>query len=185
MRNEFPKPVRRAALLRAQGTCEAMGLVYGLAPGSRCHAPLAKGVEFDHYPIRASDGGPGTLENCVVVCLTCHRHKTTTFDIPEAAKGKRIRDRRTGVVSARSSRSRGRRGFLTNRSSPFKRKMSGEVVPRVRDPETGLSAISCVAGDLSFCDEPFAEEDGELCFCLDPLSWRPFPVLGRVSENEI
>jgi hypothetical protein len=96
MRNEFPKSVRRAALLRARGTCEAMGLVYGLAPGSRCHAPLAKGVEFDHYPIRASDGGPATLENCVAVCLTCHRVKTRTFDIPEAAKGKRVRDRHTG-----------------------------------------------------------------------------------------
>jgi hypothetical protein len=128
MRNEFPKPVRRAALLRAQGTCEAVGLVYGLAPGSRCHAPLTKGVEFDHYPIRASDGGPGTLENCVAVCLTCHRHKTTTFDIPEAAKGKRARDRHTGVVSTRTDRRH--RGFSTNRSGPFKRKMNGEIVRR-------------------------------------------------------
>ncbi len=68
MRNEFPKSVRRAALLRARGICEAMGTVYGLTAATRCHAPLAKGVEFDHYPIRASDGGPATLENCVAGC---------------------------------------------------------------------------------------------------------------------
>ena len=87
MRHEFPKSVRRAALLRAQGTCEAIGKVYGLPQGTRCHAPLSKGVQFDHYPIRAADGGPGTLENCVAVCLTCHRHKTRTFDIPQVREG--------------------------------------------------------------------------------------------------
>jgi hypothetical protein len=44
MRNEFPKSVRRAALLRARGTCEAMGTVYGLTAATRCHAPLARAV---------------------------------------------------------------------------------------------------------------------------------------------
>ena len=133
MRNEFPKSVRRAALLRARGTCEAIGLVYGLTAATRCHAPLAKGVEFDHYPIRASDGGPATLENCVAVCLACHRVKTRTFDIPQVAKGKRVRDRHTGVVSGSSSNARARRGFLTNRSGPFKRKMNGQAVRRLPD----------------------------------------------------
>jgi 5-methylcytosine-specific restriction protein A len=102
--------------------------VYGLEPGQRCNAPLSKGVDFDHYPIRAADGGPGTLENCLAICLTCHRHKTRTFDIPNAAKGKRVSDRHTGVVSHRKSSSG--RGFLTNRSGPFKVKLNGEIVRR-------------------------------------------------------
>ena len=127
-REEFSKPVRREALRRSNGYCEAIGVVYGLKSGERCNTSLSKGVEFDHYPIRAADGGPGTLENCVAVCLACHRHKTTTFDIPNAAKGKRVSDRHTGVVSRR--RKAGGRGFLTNRSGPYKIKLNGEVVRR-------------------------------------------------------
>ena len=127
-RQEFSKPVRRDALHRSDGRCEAVGKVYGLRPGQRCNAPLSKGVDFDHYPIRAADGGPGSLENCVAVCLVCHRHKTRTFDIPNAAKGKRVSDRHSGVVSRRQHP--GRRGFLTNRNGPFRVKLNGEIVRR-------------------------------------------------------
>jgi hypothetical protein len=127
-RAEFSKPVRREALRRSNGRCEAVGVVYGLKTSERCNAPLSRGVEFDHYPIRAADGGPGTIENCVAVCLVCHRHKTRTFDIPNAAKGKRVNDRHTGVVSPRHHS--GGTGFLTNRSGPYKIKLNGEVVRR-------------------------------------------------------
>lgn len=126
-RAEFSKPVKRAALLRSGGHCEAMGKVYGLPQSQRCNTPLSKGVEFDHYPIRAADGGPATLDNCAAICPTCHRHKTRTFDIPQAAKGKRVRDRHDGVVRRRPA---SQRGFATNRSGPFKRKLDGTVVPR-------------------------------------------------------
>ena len=34
-------------------------------------------------------------------------------------------------------------------------------------------------------DEPFAEDDGELGFRLEPLARRSFPFLGRVVEDEI
>ena len=125
-RQEFSKSVRREALERSAGRCEAIGKVYGLNTGQRCNAPLSKGVNFDHYPIRAADGGPGTLENCAAVCLLCHRHKTRTFDIPEAAKGKRISDRHTGIYRHSS----GRRSFLTNRNGPFKLRLNGEIVRR-------------------------------------------------------
>ena len=54
-RYEFSKATKRQALQRSAGLCEAVGAVYGLKPAERCNAPLAKGVEFDHYPAPATD----------------------------------------------------------------------------------------------------------------------------------
>lgn len=121
-RSEFSLPVKRQAIERSGGYCEAIGGVYGLEPGVRCNAPLVRGVEFDHYPIRAADGGAGTLDNCVAACRVCHRHKTRTFDMPMIAKRKRIVDRNAGIRKTGS--------FLTNRMGPMKRKMNGATVPR-------------------------------------------------------
>lgn len=43
-----------------------------------------------------------------------------------------------------------------------------------------------VLGPVSFIrSEAFFEENGELVFRLDPFARRPFPVLGRVAENQI
>lgn len=106
-RAEFGKPVKRAAMHRSGGLCEAVGTVYGLEPGKRCNSPLSHGVEFDHYPVRAADGGEATLENCAAVCPTCHRFKTTKFDTPMAAKGKRISDKHQGIRPMPSMRSAG------------------------------------------------------------------------------
>jgi 5-methylcytosine-specific restriction protein A len=122
-RTEFPISVRRQAIERSGHFCEAIGGVYGLEPGVRCNIPLTKGVEFDHYPIRAADGGAGTLENCLAVCRVCHRHKTRTFDLPMIAKRKRIIEKTTGVRKAGTA-------FSTNRLGPLKRRMNGETVPR-------------------------------------------------------
>lgn len=96
-RYEFPKQVKRDAIKRAAGLCEATGEVYGLEPGLRCNWTLAQGVEFDHYPLPATDEGSDALDNCVAVCPSCHRHKTRTYDTPMQAKGKRIRDKAAGV----------------------------------------------------------------------------------------
>lgn len=96
-RHEFSKPTRRDALRRSGGLCEATGPVYGLAPGQRCNAPLSHGVEFDHYPVPATDPGSDTLDNCVACCKTCHRHKTSTYDVPMQAKGKRVSDKHNGI----------------------------------------------------------------------------------------
>ena len=49
----------------------------------------------------------------------------------------------------------------------------------------GLSGILCVRLISSLCDEPFAEDDGELGLGLEPFTRRPLPLLGRVVENEI
>ena len=43
----------------------------------------------------------------------------------------------------------------------------------------------CARAVLSDIDEPFAEDDGELCFDLEPFPRRTFPRLGRMIENEI
>jgi len=105
-RSEFGGKVRREARSRSGGFCEAVGAVYGWQPGQRCNVPLVK-VEFDHYPIRAADGGEATLENCVAVCPRCHKWKTTHFDIPQAAKGKRVSDRNLGIRPPSQMRSTG------------------------------------------------------------------------------
>ena len=43
----------------------------------------------------------------------------------------------------------------------------------------------CARAVLSDIDEPFAEDDGELCFGLEPFPRRTFPRLGRMIESEI
>lgn len=123
MRYEFKKPVLREAKARSGGFCEAVGEVYGLPAGQRCNAPLSHGVEFDHYPSPATDPGSDTLENCVACCKSCHRFKTSHYDVPMQAKGRRIRDKSNGIRKPTSS-------FATNRNGRFKKKMNGEVVLR-------------------------------------------------------
>lgn len=106
-RLEFGKPVKREALRRSGGLCEGVGPVYGLAAGQRCNAPLSHGVEFDHYPLRAADGGGNGLDNCVAACPTCHSFKTANFDTPMAAKGKRVSDKHLGIRKPSSFQSQG------------------------------------------------------------------------------
>lgn len=96
-RYEFSKDTKRQALKRSGGLCEATGDRYGLDDGHRCNFPLAQGVEFDHYPLPATDPGSDTLENCVACCRLCHGIKTRTYDVPMQAKGKRVRDKHMGI----------------------------------------------------------------------------------------
>jgi hypothetical protein len=107
MRHEFSRQTKREALRRSGGLCEAVGEVYGLDPSARCNGPLSHGVEFDHYPLPAGDKGSDTIGNCVAVCLTCHRWKTSHYDIPVLAKGKRISDRHLGITVKSKWGSRG------------------------------------------------------------------------------
>ena len=99
MRYEFSKPTKREALKRSGGLCEAIGERYGLGPGQRCNAPLAYGVEFDHYPVPATEKDSDGIENCVAACRKCHAYKTRTFDIPVQAKTKRVFDKRNGITA--------------------------------------------------------------------------------------
>lgn len=106
-RYEFSKQTKREALRRSEGRCEAVGEVYGLEAGKRCNAPLSHGVEFDHYPLPATGKGSDTIENCVSACKTCHRFKTSSFDVPMQAKSKRVSDKHLGIRPAPSFQSRG------------------------------------------------------------------------------
>lgn len=101
-RYEFPQKVKRAALARSEGRCEARGAVYGLEGGDvRCVAFIGPGnVEYDHWPLPATDEGSGVLENCVACCPRCHHFKSANYDTPMQAKGKRIR-RANGPVEDR------------------------------------------------------------------------------------
>ena len=59
-------------------------------------------------------------------------------------------------------------------------KVCGQVQSCVRECQK-----ICARAVLSDIDEPFPEDDGELCFCLEPFTRRSFPRLGRVTEDEI
>lgn len=121
-RAEFTKPVKRAALKRSGGLCEAIGAMYGIDFGRRCNAPLSYGVEFDHVVLEANSHD-NSLENCAAVCIKCHKFKSTKHDTPMAAKTVRQQDNHTGVGKRRSS-------FPCGRDSKFKMKIGGRVVLR-------------------------------------------------------
>ncbi|MDH5798497.1 MAG: HNH endonuclease [Paracoccaceae bacterium] len=94
-RREFSKQTKRDALKRADRLCEASGPRYGLPESQRCNAPLAYGVEFDHWcPDWFSKDNE--LENCAAVCPTCHK-VATKKDQKDIAKAKRIDDKHLGI----------------------------------------------------------------------------------------
>lgn len=109
-RLEFSKEVRICALRRSKGRCEAKGASYGFRRGVRCNADLGYGVEYDHFPIRAADGGLPDLDNCVAACVKCHRWKTAKIDLPQIAKSKRLFDRKWNLRPPASPPLRGPRG---------------------------------------------------------------------------
>lgn len=93
MRHEFPAAVKRAALARADGHCEAVGERYGFPEGVRCAVPVFEGhVNYEHYPRPAHDPDPETitLANCTAICPGCNRYANNKFDTPREAKMKRI-----------------------------------------------------------------------------------------------
>ena len=78
-RREFSRAVMAAAAERAKGHCE------------QCTRKLLSGdFHFDHV-IPDALGGEPTLENCAVLCRSCHAAKTTKGDVPRIAKMKRQR----------------------------------------------------------------------------------------------
>jgi 5-methylcytosine-specific restriction protein A len=101
-RTEFTKPTKRLANIRADGKCEAVGPWYGLPVGTRCNAPLGKGRQHDHINLEANSHD-NSLENCAVVCIRCHAHKTARIDIPRAAKTLRMQDNHNGVTKPKQT----------------------------------------------------------------------------------
>ena len=85
-RAEFPRNVKEQALERCGGRCECgcMLMIQG--------TPI-----YDHFPVAAALGGPGTLANCRVLDPKCNKLITSKTDIPAIAKTHRIRDKRIGL----------------------------------------------------------------------------------------
>lgn len=95
-RREFSITVRKLAAKRANGRCEGCGV--GLPVG---------GFHYDHDTPDGLGGEP-TLENCRVLCLTCHRIKTHEQDNPRMQKADRQRKSvALGIRSAPTMQSRG------------------------------------------------------------------------------
>lgn len=95
-RSEFTKKTKREALKRSGFLCEAVGIMYGLGKDQRCNSELGNGIEYDHI-VRAADGGDNSLDNCATCCKQCHKTKTAKFDVPQAAKTKRMSDKKNGI----------------------------------------------------------------------------------------
>jgi hypothetical protein len=118
----FPKPVKRAALERSGGKCEAKGDLYGLPAQITCGASLAYGVEFDHAILWANSRD-SSLGHCVALFPSCHRYKTAKHDTPRAAKTVRQRDKHSGIRSEKAP-------MPGSRKSKWKRTMDGRTVER-------------------------------------------------------
>lgn len=113
MRREFSNKVKGLAALRAKGYCEC------------CTRKLLEGdFHYDHE-IPDALGGEPTLENCRVLCRSCHITKTRTEDVPRIAKANRNFRKSRGI--------RRRSSFSCSKASPFKKKLDGSVVLRARD----------------------------------------------------
>ncbi len=79
-RLEFSGPTKRKAFERAGGKCQ------------ECDRELRDGEpQYDHI-LEARLGGDGSLANCRVLCISCHKAKTKEISQPRITKMKHMRD---------------------------------------------------------------------------------------------
>jgi len=112
-RAEFSKRTKLKAFIAACGLCRGCGNI--LRTGN---------IEF-HHDKECTYGGDAKLENCVVLCRTCHK-AITKKQAPVIAKSNRIRAKHLGIKRKSS--------FQTNKIGKWKKKISGEVVLRAANP---------------------------------------------------
>gem|GEM_PF-629399 len=89
-RTEFTRKTKQEALKRSGVRCEAAGTRYGFEEGQRCNCSLSLGVQYDHA-VPDALGGDNSLENCLAICVQCHKFKTRN-DVKQIAKSNRQRD---------------------------------------------------------------------------------------------
>jgi 5-methylcytosine-specific restriction enzyme A len=111
MRREFSTKVKVAAFERCGGRCEGCG-VY-LSPGK---------FAYDHA-LPDWLGGEPVLSNVQVLCTPCHSEKTHAADRPRIQKTKNQHAKHIGAQKSA-------RPLPAGRSSPWKKTLSGKVVPR-------------------------------------------------------
>ena len=109
-RLEFSRKTKARRFEFAKGRCEGCGV--------RC---VAGKFQYDHDK-EAVDGGDNSFENCRVLCDNCHKLKTKHFT-QRLRKSERQRDKNIGAFKSK-------RGFLTNKSGPFKMRMDGTIERR-------------------------------------------------------
>lgn len=109
-RAEFSKATKLAAWQACGGRCQS------------CTAKLFTGNIEYHHDQECTFGGTAALQNCVVLCRTCHSI-ITRKQASVIAKSNRVRARHLGLRSRR-------RSFATNRDGPFKQRMDGTVERR-------------------------------------------------------
>lgn len=95
-RTEFTRKTKQEALHRSGIRCEAAGTRYGFEEGQRCNCSLSLGVQYDHA-VPDALGGDNSLQNCLAICVQCHRFKTKN-DVKQIAKSNRQRDKASGVI---------------------------------------------------------------------------------------
>lgn len=106
MRQEFPTKVKVAAFQRSNGACE------------NCTAKLFPGnIRYDHA-IADGLGGQPTVENCAVLCRTCHDVKTAKHDAPAISRAKR---RERNSIGAKDPSPRGFKAWRKFNNDPVYR----------------------------------------------------------------
>lgn len=112
-RHEFSKKTKAEAFQRCGGFCE----------GKDCGVKIyASGFHYDHVnPDWFS--GSNDLDNCQVLCLKCHKQKTSKEDRPDIAKAKRRWEKERNILRPKRSWGYGKKDRL-------KKKINGEVVER-------------------------------------------------------
>jgi 5-methylcytosine-specific restriction protein A len=110
MRQEFPARVKALALKRCMDD-------EGIPRCEKCDAPLkAANTNYDHDTPDGLGGAP-VLENCKVLCKTCHLEKTHGSDNPRMQKADRVRKKHFGIKKPRTiTRWRNMRGELVTAS---------------------------------------------------------------------
>jgi len=111
-RKEFSKSVKSKAAERASGKCE------------QCGKKLRVG-EF-HYDHRVANGlgGTPTFDNCMVLCLPCHKDKTRLHDNPIMQKADRQRKAIAQAIRTPQN------PMPFGRKSGLKMKINAEIVDR-------------------------------------------------------
>ncbi len=108
MRREFSAKVKVAAYERSQGRCEGCGSVLHVGR-----------FAYDHQ-IPDGLGGEPTLENCMVLCTSCHGAKTAGADVPRIATMKRQKAKHLGAKTTS-------RPIPGSKASGIRRRMNGKV----------------------------------------------------------
>lgn len=124
-RNNFTKETKREAYHRACGPdgvprCESIRVPVLASIG--CNRVLRDGDINYHHILASALGGSNDLDNCAVLCRTCHAITTATNEQPVIAQDRRVADLARGIKPPST--------LPGAKADPFKKTLSGLVVDR-------------------------------------------------------